>query len=58
MAYELTGSINNFAIDYKTNKCNITLSINEKQDLINCYDELSQCEKLSVKIDKYKEKRS
>lgn len=58
MAYELTGKIDKFSVDYATNKAFLMLSINEMQDLINCYNELSQCDKVSVKIDKYREKRS
>lgn len=56
--YELTGKVKDFSIDYKTNKANLTLSINEKDELTNRFDELLQCEKLSIKLDKYREKRS
>lgn len=58
MMYELTGKVKDFSIDFITNKANLTLSINEKDELANRFDELLQCEKLSVKIDKYREKRS
>lgn len=56
--YELTGKIKDFQVDFITNKANLTLSINEKTRLMNCYDKLNQCEKLSIKIDKFREKRS
>ena len=56
--YELTGKIKDFSVDFITGKAILTLAINEKQSVINCFDELSQCEKLSVEIDEYREKRS
>lgn len=55
---ELTGKIKDFSIDFITNKANITFSVNEKQELMKAYDQLSSCDKLSIKIDKYREKRS
>ena len=56
--YELSGKIKDFSVDFVTGKANMTLLINERQDVINCFDELSQCEKLSIKIAKHREKRS
>lgn len=56
--YELSGKIEQFSVDYGTKKGVLLLSINEMHDLINCYNELSQCDKVSVKIDKHREKRS
>lgn len=58
MSYELTGKIEDFATNFVTGKAQLTLSINETQDLISCYNELNHCEKLSFKIGKYREKRS
>lgn len=58
MAYELTGTIKDIAVNYITNKAEVTLSINEKNSLTSCYDDLHQCEKLSFKIAKFREKRS
>ena len=56
--YELTGDIKEFAIDYKTNKAEITFSINEKTSLLQLYDELHTAKKLSLKVGKYRENRS
>ena len=56
--YELTGAIKDITIDFLSNKTNLILSINEKNVLLKCLDELKQCEKLSINIDKYKEKKS
>ena len=56
--YELTGTINEIYSDFKTGKTLLYLSINEKQDAINCYDELHTAEKLSFKIGKHRKKRS
>ena len=56
--YELTGKLKDLSIDYKSSKGNLTISINEKVELINCFDKLSQCDKVTIKIDKHREKRS
>ena len=55
---ELTGNINGLTLDFSTGKANLSLTVNEKQTAMNLYDELHDCEKLSIKIDKYREKRS
>lgn len=55
---ELTGKINGLTLDFSTGKANLSLTVNEKQTAMNLYDELHDCEKLSIKIDKYREKRS
>lgn len=56
--YELNGTIQNVSVDYTTGNALLTLSVNNKQSAINCYDDLHLAEKLSIKIDKYREKRS
>lgn len=56
--YELSGKIQNLALDFQTGKANLTLSINEEHAAKNLFDELHEAEKLSIKIDKYREKRS
>jgi len=56
--YEFTGNIQNLAIDFKTGKAVLTLVINEKNDAGKCFDELHGIEKIAVKIDKYRVKRS
>ncbi len=56
--YELNGAIKELNIDYKTGKALLTLAINQKRSAMNCYDELNSADNLSVKIDKYREKRS
>ena len=56
--YELNGTIKDLNIDYQTSKALITLSINQKQAAINCFDELKDVEKVAIKIDKHREKRS
>lgn len=55
---ELTGTIKDLSLDFATDKMLLTLAINEKQDAANCYDELHNAEKLSIKIGRHKEKRS
>lgn len=56
--YELTGAIKDLNIDYKTGKALLTLAIDQKQSAMNCFDELHDTERVSVKIDKHREKRS
>lgn len=55
---ELTGKINGLTLDFSTGKANLSLTVNEKQHAMNLYDELHDCEKLKIKIDKFREKRS
>lgn len=56
--YELTGTIADMSIDFKTGKPKLVLALNEKQSAMNMFDDLHQTEKLSIKIGKYREKRS
>ena len=56
--YELSGKIKELNIDYRTGVSLLTLAVNEKQSAMNCFDELNGADKLSIKIDKYREKRS
>lgn len=55
---ELTGTIQNMSVDFGTDKMVMTLMLNEKQSAITVFDELHDYEKLSIKIGKYREKRS
>ncbi len=56
--YELSGKIQGLALDFGTGKATLTLSINEETAAKNLYDDLREVEKLSIKIDRYREKRS
>lgn len=56
--YDLQGTIKDLNIDYKTGNALLTLSVNQKQSAMNCYDELNGANLLSIKIDKHREKRS
>ena len=56
--YELTGKIQGLSQDFASRRITITLTVNEEAAAKNLYDELNGEEKLSVKIDKYREKRS
>lgn len=55
---EMTGKIIDVSLDFKTGKPKLTLEINEKQALFAGYDELKDCNKLSIKLTKYRKKRS
>lgn len=56
--YELNGKIKELNIDFLTGNALLTLSVNQKQTAINCYDELHSKEKLSFKIGRYTESRT
>jgi len=56
--YDLQGTIKDLNIDYKTGTALLTLAVNQRQSAMNCYDELNGADRLSIKIDKYREKRS
>ena len=56
--YELSGKIKDLNINHLTGDTLLTLTVNQKQSAINCFDELNGADKLSIKIDKYREKRS
>lgn len=56
--HELSGKILNLALDFQTGKPTLTLTVNEEHAAKTLFDELHETEKLSIKIDKYREKRS
>lgn len=55
---ELSGTIKDLSLDFLTGKPVLQLLVNERQPAMACFDELHGCEKLSIKIDRYREKRS
>lgn len=56
--WELTGKIQGLSQDFASRRITLTLTVNEEAAAKNLYDDLNGEEKLSVKIDKYREKRS
>lgn len=56
--HELTGQIDGVSISYITGKHLVTLELNEKEKASLMINELLSEDKLSIKIDKYREKRS
>lgn len=57
--HEFSGSLSNIAISYATGKPLLTLEVNEdRRTLIQMFDELNAAEKLTIKIGKFKQKRS
>lgn len=55
---DVTGSITNISLDFASGKPNLTLSVNEKDKLLNAYDSLKDKDKLSITIKPYRKKRS
>lgn len=56
--YELDGTIKELNLDYQTGKALLTLSVNQKQSAISCFDELKDKKKLCFKIGRYTESRT
>lgn len=55
--YELTGRIKDLSFNL-TGKPKLTIELDEKQTAIAMFDELKDCEKLSFKVGKFRNKRS
>jgi hypothetical protein len=58
MSFEMTGQIVGVAFDYFSKKPTVTLTLNEESAAKAMVNELRTEGKLSIKIDKYREKRS
>lgn len=56
--HELTGRIHGVSFSYTTGKPLITLELNEKQTALGMVDTLKDAEKLSIKIARFRAKRS
>ncbi|MBR5593881.1 MAG: hypothetical protein IKW46_07405 [Bacteroidaceae bacterium] len=56
--HELTGTIKDLNIDYQTGNAMITFVVDQKQVAINCYNELHAADRLTIKVDKHRERRS
>jgi len=56
--HELTGRIHGVSFSYTTGKPLITLELNEKQNALSMVDTLKDVEKLSIKIARFRAKRS
>lgn len=56
--YELNGTLKDLNFDYQTGKALLTFAIEQKQSAINCWDKLRDAERLTVKVDKHRERRS
>lgn len=55
---KFTGKITDASIDFVTGVPRITFSVNERNDLLQGFDELRGCNKLSIEITPYRERRS
>lgn len=56
--HELTGKISGVSFSYPSGNPLISIEMNEKQSALNMVDTLREYDKLSIKIDRYREKRS
>lgn len=55
---DVTGRIISAGVDWQTGEMQLTLGVNEKRVITEQLDGLANCEKLSIKVTKYREKRS
>ena len=55
---KMTGRIIGANVAFRTNKCLVTLEINERPDFEQMIDELKDKEKLSIEVKQYRERRS
>lgn len=55
---ELIGKINTVDINFKTGKAKLILDVENKQDAMSAYENLISEERLSIKLNKHREKRS
>lgn len=56
--FELTGKITSVSVNYINQKFQVTLEVNERNRFLEMLDELKGLEKLTLKFDKFKQKRS
>ena len=56
--HEFTGTIKDISQELSSGNIVLHLSCNEKQTVLACYNELANEEKLSIKLAKYRERRS
>ena len=55
---EFTGVFKDLNIDFLTGKVALTFVVDQKQAAVYCYNKLHDAERLSIKVDKHREKRS
>ena len=55
---KVSGKIVGASVDFRTGKPTVSLEINEKSAFELMIDELKDCEKLSIEVKQYREKRS
>jgi hypothetical protein len=56
--HELTGRLSGVTFSYETGKPLITFEMNEKRSALDMVDTLREYDKLSIKVDRFREKRS
>lgn len=54
----ITGRITGAHIDFRTNKPTVSFEVNEQSDFKLMVDELRECEKLSIEVKPFRQKRS
>lgn len=58
MTHELTGKLSGVSVSYTTGNPLVTFEISDKQSALKMADDLKEAEKLSLKVGKFKKKRS
>ena len=55
--HDLTGKISGVSVSYTTGKPLVTFEMNEKENALSMANELSNLEKVSIKVDRFREKK-
>ena len=53
-----TGKVIDASMNLTTGKYQVTFEVNERQALLEGFDEIKDCEKLEIKVGKFRQKRS
>lgn len=56
--WDFTGKIRDLSMEFRSGAAVLTLVINEVQSIADCFDELNGCEKLTIRLDRWRKKRS
>lgn len=56
--WDFTGKIRDLSTEFRSGAAVLTLVINEVQSIADCFDELNGCEKLTIRLDRWRKKRS
>lgn len=56
--WELIGKVKELSVDYRTGSATLSVSVENRQDAADCFDEMSSLDKVLLKLDRYRQRRS